>query len=462
MRGAVRGAIVVWLLVATTALAAPPVGVGEWEGRPPSSIAREEGSFVEVGGRFYLAFGRDDLIQEIYDPETGDWTTAGEVPENLSHVQGVEVGGRIYYPGGFAFGPRRDVGTMHIYDPATGDWSTGAPMPAGRERGAGGVAAVAGKIYYVGGLRLPQVAVPWADVYDTASDTWTTLPDMPRARDHVAVAAMDGAIYALGGRVADPNLSVAATDRFDIAAGAWTTTGLAPMPTPRAGAAVASLGQELVVIGGSHGYVSLRTVEAYDVANDAWRTLAPVPTARDGIQAVVFDGEVYVAGGGTLPRGTGPTDVLEVYIPTSTVRPDALVKLSTATAMLGGDVWNLTGLGQTATSTAAQGVTRTFKIRIENDGSTFDAYTVQAPGASPGFAVRYLRGASGAVDITAAVVAGTYMTPSLARGGSVVMRVRIQVKAGAPAEAVQSIPLTIASVARPSSIDVVKAVVRRV
>jgi N-acetylneuraminic acid mutarotase len=460
VRRVVLGASAAWLLAATTVLAAPPVGVGEWEGRPPSAVAREEGSFVEVGGRFYLAFGRDDLTQEVYDPATGTWTTAGTVPENLSHVQGVEVGGRIYYPGGFAFGPRRDVGTMHIYDPATGGWSTGASMPAGRERGAGGVAAVAGKIYYVGGLRLPQVAVPWVDVYDTATDTWSTLPDMPRARDHVAVAAMDGAIYAIGGRVADPASSVAATDRYDISAGAWTA-GLAPLPTPRAGAAAAPLGQELVVIGGSHDYVSLRTVEAYDVANDAWRTLAPMPTARDGIQAVVFDGEVYVAGGGTVPRGTGPTDVLEVYIPTSTVRPDALVKLSTAAAMLGGDVWNLTGLGQTATSIAAPGQTRTFKVRIENDGSTLDAYTVKAPSASPGFAVRYLRGATGTVDITAAVLAGTYTTASLTRGASVVMRVRIQVKSGAPAGATQAIPLTIASLARPSSTDVVKAVVQR-
>jgi N-acetylneuraminic acid mutarotase len=458
VRRALLPAIGAWL-IATSALAAPPAGVGAWEGRPPSATAREEGSFVEVGGRFYLAFGRDDMIQEVYDPATGRWTSAGAVPENLSHVQGVEVGGRIYYPGGFAFDPRRDVGTMHIYDPASGRWSTGAPMSPGRERGAGGVATVAGRIYYLGGLRLPQVAVPWVDVYDTATDSWTSLPDMPHARDHVAVAAMGGAIYVMGGRVADPALSVAATDRYDIATGAWTTE-LAPMPTPRAGAAVAPLGGELVVIGGSHDYVSLRTVEAYDVATDSWRTLAPVPTARDGIQAVAFDGEVYVAGGGTLPRGTGPTDVLEVYIPTSTVRPDALVKLSTATALLGGDVWNLTGIGQTASSTAAPGVTRTFKVRIENDGSTLDAYTVRGSGASPGFSVRYLRGASGTVDITAAVMTGTYTTPSLARGGSVVMRVRVQVNPGA-AGATQVTPLTIASVTRPSSTDVVKAVVRR-
>jgi hypothetical protein len=41
-----------------------------------------------------------------------------------------------------------------------------------------------------------------------------------------------------------------------------------------------------------------------------WRTLAP--TARHGIQAAVCNGGVYVAAGGTVQGGGGPTDVHEV------------------------------------------------------------------------------------------------------------------------------------------------------
>jgi len=316
-----------------------------------------------------------------------------------------------------------------------------------------------GEIYYVGGMH-DGVSVPWVDVYDPASDAWTSLPDMPHARDHLAVAAVDGSVYAIGGRLGDPTLPVAATDRYDVALGSWTT-GLAPLPTPRAGAGIVQLGGELVVLGGSNDFVSLQNVDAYSIASDSWRALAPMPTARDGVQALAWQGDVYVAGGGTLPKGTGPTDVLEVYIPNSTVRPDALVKPAGAGAMLGGDVYNITGLGQAAVSSAAPGATRVFQLRIENDGSTPDAYTVHgSPAASSAFALTYLEGATGTVDVTPAVEAGTYTTTVLASGAHVILRLRVQVRARASLGAVQASLVSAASMTRPTSSDVVKATVR--
>ena len=446
-------------LVGPGAMGAPPQGVGEWESRAPSLVPREEGSFVEANGTFYLAWGKNQSTQEVYDPQTDSWSIAGTLPANLSHVQGVVVNGLIYYIGGFAFDPRREVGTVYVFDPSSGAWSGGTPMPTGRNRGAGGVAVWDGKIYYVGGMH-DRVAVPWVDVYDPAANAWTSLPDMPHARDHLAVAAADGSVYAIGGRLGDPTLPVAATDRYDIALGSWAT-GLAPLPTPRAGLGIVQLGGELVVLGGSNDFVSLQNVDAYSMASDTWRALAPMPTARDGVQALGWQGDVYVAGGGTLPKGTGPTDVLEVYIPDSTVRPDALVKPATAGAMLGGDVYNGTGLGQSTVNTAARGATRVFQLRIENDGSTPDAYTVRgSPAASNAFAVTYLEGATGMVDVTSAVAAGTYPTTVLARGAYVILRLRVQVRVGARVGAVQASLVSVASMTRPTSSDVVKAIVR--
>lgn len=444
--------------VAPSAGAAPPVGVGEWESRAPSLVPREEGSFVEVGGLFYLAWGKDRLTQEVYHPASDTWSVAGGLPANLSHVQGVVVDGLIYYLGGFAFDPRREVGTVYVYDPSNGAWSSGAPMPTGRNRGAGGVAVWDGRIYYVGGMH-DRLAVPWVDMYDPDVNAWTSLPDMPHARDHLEVAAVDGGVYAIGGRLGDPTKPVAATDRFDVAQGSWTT-GLAPIPTPRAGSGIAQLGGKLVVFAGSDDFVSLHDVEAYDIASDTWRVLAPVPTARDGVQALAWQGGVYLAGGGTLPKGTGPTDVLEVYVPGSTVRPDALVKPATGGAILGGDVYNLTGLGQATATTAKRGATSVFPIRIENDGSTPQAFTVRgSPALSTAFTLSYLKGASGAVDVTAAVVAGTYTTAALARGASVVLRLRVQVRPGAPIKSVQASAVTVGATDRPTSKDVVKATV---
>jgi N-acetylneuraminic acid mutarotase len=331
-------------------------------------------------------------------------------------------------------------------------------MPAGRERAAGGVVSWNGTIYYFGGLR-QRVSLPWVDAYDVARDTWTSLPDMPHARDHLEAAAVNGSVYVIGGRLGDPNVNVAATDRYDVAQGTWTT-GLAPLPDARAGSGIVQTGNELWVLGGWNQSGAQHEVDAYDIGTDTWRGLAPMPTARDGLQALVWQGNVYVAGGGTMPKGTGPTNVLEVYVPDSTVRPDALVRPANGGAALGDDVYNLTGLSQSTAATAARGVSKTFQIRVANDGSTPDSFTVRgSPAGSSAFIVTYLKGATGNVNVTSAVVAGTYTTPVLAPGATAVLRLRVQVKAGAAAKAVQATSISVASTTRPTSKDVVKATV---
>ncbi len=461
MRRAVTGLIALVIAAAATlpgAVAAPPAGVGEWESRAPSLVNREEGSFVEVGGKFYLGWGRYQTTQEVYDPATDTWSVAGGLPADLNHLQGVVVNGLVYFIGGFGFDPRHEVGTVYVFDPATNAWSTRTSMPAGRNRGAGGVALWNGTIYYLGGMH-DHLPVSWVDAYDIATDTWTTLPDMPHARDHLEAAAVNGRVYAIGGRLGDPTKPVAATDRYDIAQGTWAT-GLAPLPHPRAGSGIVQMGGELWILGGWNGAAPLHDVDAYDVASDTWRALSPMPTARDGVQALVWQGNVYVAGGGTLPKGTGPTNVLEVYIPGSTVRPDALIKPATGGAALGDDVYNLTGLGQSTSIATARKASRVFTIQVSNDGSTPEAFSVRgSAAASSAFTVAYLQGASGTTDVTAAVLAGSYTTAVLAPGAVATLRLRVTVRAGALLKAAQAAVVTVASTSRPTSRDVVVATV---
>jgi hypothetical protein len=69
------------------------------------------------------------------------------------------------------------------------------------------------------------------------------------------------------------------------------------------------------VIGGEGQGRTFDDVESYDPATDAWTGLAPIPTARHGIEAVVWHGHVFVAAGGAVAGGRAPTDVLEVFRP---------------------------------------------------------------------------------------------------------------------------------------------------
>lgn len=218
-----------------------PVKAGAWEARAPSGPSRQEVSYVNAGGKLYLAGG--GTAHEMYDPATDTWSGVQPLPQRLDHIQGVEIDGLIYYVGGLAAFPAPHVNTVYIYNPAVDEFTQGSPMPAGRGRGAGGTAVYNGKIYYAGGLH-DGAAVPWFDVYDPATDSWTQLVDMPRARDHFHAVVVGGRLYVTGGRNLDINATTPATDAYDFAMGSWST-GLAPLPTPRGGFAAAALGSEI-------------------------------------------------------------------------------------------------------------------------------------------------------------------------------------------------------------------------
>jgi N-acetylneuraminic acid mutarotase len=285
-------------------------GAGEWQTRAPSGPLRAEVSYVNVGGKFYLAGGRK-TAHEVYNPATNTWSTVAPMPVALDHVQAVTVGGKIYYIGGLTGWPGPHVNTVYIYNPATNSFTQGAPMPRGR--GAGGVAVHQGKIYYAGGLH-NGVAVQWFDVYDPAADTWTQLPDMPTARDHFHAAVVNGKFYAIGGRKSEigNNATTTVNQAYNFTTGQWQT-GLAPLPTPRGGFGVGVIGNEIIVIGGEGGGIAHSEVEAYNTSTNTWRALASMPTPRHGIQAAACNGGLYVTAGGTQQGGGGLTDVQEVF-----------------------------------------------------------------------------------------------------------------------------------------------------
>ncbi len=289
----------------------PPVtGTGMWEELPPTSKARQEVSYVQVGGKFYLAGG--STLHEVYDPVGKTWTTLTPLPQHLDHIQGVTVGGLIYYIGGLASWPGPQADMVYSYDPVTDTFSQGAPLP--RARGAGGVAVYGGKIYYAGGLYADRAevssteAVAWFDVYDPVTDTWASLPEMPRVRDHFQAAVVDGVFYAIGGRDTTINATNDFVDAFDFATQTWTTLDT-EFPTERGGYASAVLGGEILIFGGEGGGTH-DEVESYNPVTGTWRTLTPMPTARHGIQAAVCGNGVYIAAGG-VKQGLGPSTVHE-------------------------------------------------------------------------------------------------------------------------------------------------------
>lgn len=119
------------------------------------------------------------------------------------------------------------------------------------------------------------------------------------------VAVINNKIYVLGGY--DEEWKVLRVNEvFDPATNTWTTK--APIPTLRADFAIAVYENKIYCIGGNVGgavydnkinsWQYLRVNEVYNPETDTWENKAPLPTiARAGMNAAVANGSIYVIGG---------------------------------------------------------------------------------------------------------------------------------------------------------------------
>jgi len=215
------------------------------------------------------------------------------------------VGTHIYVVGGST--SSSIVNVNEIYDTATNTWSTGAPMPTPRYIGA---SAVVGNILYaIGGANNGQLNV--VEAYNPATDTWSTKAPVPIIINSVYSAVLNNIVYLIGGfNGAGGRLTTMLS--YNPATNVWST--LAPLNLGKSLSAVGVLGSTIVSAGGlaNSGAVTADT-EGYNAATNAWTTLAPIPTARQGSCFGVEGGLFYVAGGGAGSGGNFPVNVTEAY-----------------------------------------------------------------------------------------------------------------------------------------------------
>lgn len=326
----IRLALLISLLLAAPAAAHDP---GRWESKPAAALPRQEAALAELNGKLHFLGGleqggADSLRHDVYDIAAGTWSAALPLPEPAHHPSAAALGGKVYFLGGCRTVMFVPTGNTWAYDPAAGTWAQRASLPAGRDRCAGAVAVHDGKLIYAGGQRILEggtprrVAVALVDAYDPVTNTWTALPDMPTPRDHFGVGVVGDTLYAVGGRTLRFELPVRATEALDLETLTWRG-GLAEIPTARGGFAAAVVDGRLITIGGESPHPAPPTlldahindeVEAYSPADDAWRSLAAMPTPRYGIQGAVFGGGIWVAGGG-VGKSVLTTGALDVFYP---------------------------------------------------------------------------------------------------------------------------------------------------
>lgn len=256
--------------LAAAAPQAPAQQMPAWTQAAPAGVARQELYPEVLDGRIYVAGG---LLSpntgysahfEAYDPSQDRWTRLATLPMARHHIALAAQGGAIYAVGGFSGGfPNWQAqADVFVYDPAADRWRTGVPLQTPRAEGV--VAAAQGKVYVIGGrLRAnaqarhfnDHVDTALAEAFDPRTERWTRVADAPTARNSAASAVIDGKIYVAGGRQAHKQadgslrqVNVAALEVFDPATGQWSTR--APMPQAQGGLAAAAHQGKLYVFGG--------------------------------------------------------------------------------------------------------------------------------------------------------------------------------------------------------------------
>jgi N-acetylneuraminic acid mutarotase len=202
---------------------------------------------------------------------------------------------------------------------AAGSWDPLPPLEQARQEVAG--AYLNGALYVVGGFGAAGETLASAERWREGAAAWEPLPPMPVAVNHPAAAAIDGRLIVIGG-FRGPGLQNAtdAVQVFDPDAGSWRLA--APMPSARGGLAAAVLGDRVIAVGGARDGVSLGDVAAYDPAADSWTELTPLPTPRDHLGVAVLDGRLHAVGGRT-GRSDFTLRTHEVYDPTDNTWADA-------------------------------------------------------------------------------------------------------------------------------------------
>lgn len=264
----------------------------QWAVAAPSPVARHGGASAVVNQKIYVfgGYGADgsnfipQRASHVYDPATNAWTALPDMPDAITHAQAAVIGSRIYLGGGeLGDGSQQQrvlLSTVHVFNTANNTWSTIPNLP--QLRSSGGFVALGTELHYIAGTRpatgaeIEDVDVGDHFVFDTANPGagWITRAPLPDPRNHFQAIAHAGRIYVIGGQ-----------KRHNIPAGD-------PV-----------------------GYTYLATSYVYNPGSNSWGTIAslPLPIAELERSSFTFNDKIVIGGGVT--SGSQPLDQSYAYDP---------------------------------------------------------------------------------------------------------------------------------------------------
>jgi len=305
----------------------------DWKTHTPFPEPTWELEGVECNNKIYLIGGISNawgaksgwipnrMVYE-FNPATDQWTRKVNVPDVMHHMAVTEYNGDLYCFGGYRTpntGPDDwlPVANAMKYSPTKDSWTEIAPLPFAR--GAASATTLNGEIYIAGGSyacrrKNESEAKPLAPhtstnellAYNPITNSYTTCAPMLTARNHHVLEALNGKLYAMGGRVGSSN-AFTFTNKIDLVE-EYDPTDDTWWPKSKM---LAAHGGMLSCIHNGAIYVSggdaIKMIEKYDAQIDKWTVVAELPQARLGGSGGCINGRLYVMTGHLrTPTGSQP------------------------------------------------------------------------------------------------------------------------------------------------------------
>lgn len=158
------------------------------------------------------------------------------------------------------------------------------------------------KFYIMGGRENAQTI----DIYDYATDTWTSLPNSaPAELNHFQAVEYQGLIWVIGA-FSDNSYPNETPEEFiwvfDPATNEWMQGPEIPASRQRGAAGLAVYNNKFYLLAGNtdgHNGGAVAWFDEYDPVTGVWTQLADAPRARDHFHSTIIGTKLYAAGGRT-------------------------------------------------------------------------------------------------------------------------------------------------------------------
>ncbi len=243
---------------------------------------------------------------DIFDTNTNTWSTGANTTSARAGTASILFNGKIYVYGG-TNGTNRN--TTIIYDIESNTWSAG--VTGGTARRFSQAVQYNSKMYVYGGYTTTATNI--LDIFDIPSGTWSVGTAGGTTRYSFSAATYNGKLYTWGGCTGSGGCATAminTMDIFDFATNTWSTG--ATGGTARYGAAATVYNGKIYFFAGcSSGPTARNIIDIYDIASNTWSTGTAGGTARCYPTVEVNGNLAYLNGGNGA--GGGTHNAIDVY-----------------------------------------------------------------------------------------------------------------------------------------------------